>query len=102
MMICYTCRMRDEFQHNGFHCTRWWGEEANSGTLFCRIHSVKSSDDVTKLIFDTEASFGENYVEFKLKENDPLEYLKSYVTEEAMRKIDVGEYKDTKDVRMLN
>lgn len=93
--------MRDEFEHNGFHCTRWWGEEANSGTLFCRVHAVKDSGDETKILFDTEARFGENYVEFKLKEKDPLEYLKIHVTEEAMRKIDAGEHKDTMDRKIL-
>jgi len=93
--------MRDEFEHNGFHCTRWWGEDANSGTLFCRIHAVKDLDDGTKIIFDTEERYGENYVEFKLKENNPLEHLKNNVTEEATRKIDAGEHKDTQDIRML-
>jgi len=93
--------MSDEFEHNGFHCTRWWGEEANSGTIFCRVHAVKDSGDGTKIVFDTESRFGENYVEFKLKEKDPLEYLKTHVTEEAMQKIDEGEHKDTQDIRML-
>lgn len=94
--------MRDEFEHNGFHCMRWWGEENNSNTHFCRVHAVKDSTDGTKIIFDTEARFGENYVDFKLKGKDPLEYLKKYVTAEAMRKIAAGEHKDTQDTRMLN
>ncbi|HRH93435.1 MAG TPA: hypothetical protein PKV72_02790 [Candidatus Peribacteria bacterium] len=93
--------MRDEFDHKGFHCTRFWGEESNSGTLFCRVHAVKHVEDAESIVFDSEARFGEEYVAGELKKNNPLAYIKEYVTGEAMRKIDYQEYKNWKEERML-